>query len=249
MLESKRRAIIFFIIAILLAATSGYLVLKKVQTLNADLGTMVNVYVAGKDVSSRAVITPDDITTEEMPKKYVRDEYIQDPEDFKNKVSVVPLSEGNIITKSILKEASSVTEANNRLISIPKSDPVFFDERLTALDRVDIIVSHEVEGEMKTEVFMKDVKVATITKIDDKFSGVQLEVALEDAPELIHMHHYADRFRVVKANVGKAKRPHNVPATEENDAEAENDAPAEKKLNKRTLKTAKKKSKKRSQKR
>ncbi|WP_217588650.1 flagella basal body P-ring formation protein FlgA [Lentibacillus saliphilus] len=224
MLESKRRAIIFFVIAIILAAISGYLVLNKVKTLNADLGTMVNIYVASKDVSSRAIITPDDVMIEEIPKKYVRDEYITDPEFFMNKVSVVPLSEGDIMTKNILKEASSVTEANNRLISILRSDRVFFDEPLTALDRVDLIVSRNVDGEIVTEVFMEDVKVARIAKNDGDFSGVQLEVTFEEAPELIHMHHYAERFRVVKANVGQDNRPTNIENEQSTEAEATDDA-------------------------
>lgn len=49
MLESKRRAIIFFILSLLLALTAGLLVLKKVQAINDNLGTMVKVYVAKGD--------------------------------------------------------------------------------------------------------------------------------------------------------------------------------------------------------
>ncbi|SFA90915.1 pilus assembly protein CpaB [Lentibacillus halodurans] len=207
MLESKRRAIIFFLLAILLAAVSGFLVLKKVQALNTDLGTMVTIYTADKEIPSRKVVTPDDVTTDEIPQQYLRDEHITDVEELVNKVSVVPLSDGDIITRNILKEASAVTEANNRLVSMLRSEKVSFDEEMIALDRADIIVSHSFEEEPLTEVFMEDIKVARVAHNEEgEFSGVQLEIPYERVSELIHMQNYADSLRVVKANVAEDQR-------------------------------------------
>ncbi|MFC4558660.1 Flp pilus assembly protein CpaB [Virgibacillus kekensis] len=215
MLESKRKAIIFFLIAILLAALSGFLVLKKVQALNSNLGTMIEVVIASNEISSRALITPNDITTEEIPKKYLRDEHITNVEDLMNKVSVVPLSSGDIITKNMLKQASTVTEADNRLVTVIRSERVFFDEKLTPLDRVDFIVSHTFNGEPVTEVFMKDIKVArTTTDNEGKFQGVQLEVSFADVPRLIHMQNYADSLRVIKSNVGQEQETSESPGSE-----------------------------------
>ncbi|WP_156418603.1 Flp pilus assembly protein CpaB [Lentibacillus amyloliquefaciens] len=205
MLESKRRAIIFFLLAVLLAAVSGFLVLQKVQALNSDLGTMVTVYSAEEEIPSRKIITPDEVTTEQIPQQYLRDEHITDVEELMNKVSVVPLSGGDIITANILKDASAVTEANNRLVSVLRSEQVAFDEELTALDRTDIIVSHSFGDEPVTEIFMEDVKVARVASNDEgDFSGVQLEVPYEKVSELIHMQNYADSLRLVKANVAEA---------------------------------------------
>ncbi|SFD94669.1 pilus assembly protein CpaB [Lentibacillus persicus] len=204
MLESKRRAIIFFLLAVLLAAVSGLLILQKVQALNSDLGTMVTVYKAAGEIPSRKIITPDDISTEEIPKQYLRDAHITDVEDLMNKVSIVPLAGGDIITANMLKQASAVTEANNRLVTVLKSEKVVFDQKLTALDRIDIIVSHSFDKEPVTEVFMEDVKVARVAKNNDEaFSGVQLEVPYEKVSELIHMQNYADSLRLVKANVAE----------------------------------------------
>ncbi|RDU34744.1 flp pilus assembly protein CpaB [Neobacillus piezotolerans] len=203
MLESKRRAIIFFVLALLLALIAGFLVLKKVQALNSDLGTMAEVFVAREDISSRTLITPNNVKKEEIPRKYLRSYHVVDVRELQNKVSVVPLSKGDIITKNVLKQASAVVEENNRLITLMSSDRVFFDEPLEALDRVDIIVSHKFDSEEKTEIFMKDVKVARVAKRKNEFQGVQVEVPLEKAPELIHMQNYSDSVRIVKANVGK----------------------------------------------
>src|SRR5699024_9683133 len=145
MLESRRRSVIFFLIAIILAALAGYLVLKKVQTVNEELGEMVDIFVASSEVTSRTILTPNDVETVEIPKKFLREEHITEVDDLMNKVSVVPLSPGELVTTNILKEASDVTEDGKRLVSILSGDNVFFDEQLTALDRVDIIVSHDID--------------------------------------------------------------------------------------------------------
>jgi Flp pilus assembly protein CpaB len=221
MLESKRKAIIFIILSVLLALTAGFLVLKKVQALNTNLGTSVQIYVASKEISSRMLITPENIKTEEIPKKFLKDYHITDAKELVNKVSVVPLSSGDVITRNILKQAASVVEENNRLITLMKSERVFFDEPLEALDRVDIIVSHRFSGKEETSIFMKDVKVARVAKKDDDFQGVQLEVPLEKAPELIHMQNYSDSLRIVKANVGK--KEDQAAAAKEEEAPAKNE--------------------------
>jgi Flp pilus assembly protein CpaB len=201
LLESKRRAIIFFIIAILLAALSGYFVFDKVKDLNQNLGTTVKVYIADRHIYSRAILNQADFTPTEIPSKYVREEYITNLDDLINQVSIVPLEKGQIITRNMLKEATAVTEEDNRLITIMEGGSIVFDEPLTANDRVDIIVSRQENGEIVTEIFMEDVKVARVTAGD--FKGVQLEVPFEDVTELIHMQHYAEVFRVIRANVGQ----------------------------------------------
>ncbi|TFD99382.1 MULTISPECIES: SAF domain-containing protein [Jeotgalibacillus] len=244
MIESKRRALIFFIIAALFAAAAGYFTLQKVRELNSDLGTMVTVYVAGADIAARDVITPDSVAAESIPQKFVTSEHIQNPDELMNKVSVVPLSEGDVISKNMLKEASAVTEENNRLVTLMSSERVFFDEPLEPLDRVDIIVSNRTDEGNQTEIFMKDVKVARVASEEGNFSGVQVEISLDQTPELIHMQNYADSVRIIKANVGLANQevagtsqeaeeapPEEEPAEAEQPAEekAEEKPPAEEK--------------------
>jgi Flp pilus assembly protein CpaB len=222
MLESKRKAIIFIVLSILLAVTAGFLVLKKVQALNTNLGTSVKIFVADKEIASRSLITPDNVKTEEIPKKFLKDYHVTDVDELVNKVSVVPLATGDMITTNILKRASSVVDENNRLITLMQNERVFFDEPLEALDRVDIIVSHRFNNKEETTVFMRDVKVARVAKDKGKdFKGVQLEVSMEKAPELIHMQNYADSLRIIKANVGKQE------ASQEDEAEKAEETKAE----------------------
>ncbi|MBS4175844.1 flagella basal body P-ring formation protein FlgA [Bacillus sp. FJAT-49736] len=214
MLESKRRAMIFLILSLLLAAIAGFLVLKKVQDINANLGTLVKVYVANTNIPSRTLIKPSDVRTDEIPKKYLRDYHITNTEDLVNKVSVVPLSAGDIITKNILKQATAVLNENDRLLTLMQSDKVYFDEPLEAQDRVDIVVSDQFSGKKQTYIFMSDVKVVRVAKEKNSFKGVQLEIPITQVPKLIHYQNYADSIRIVKANVGKEHNSTEAAASE-----------------------------------
>lgn len=205
MLESKRRAIIFLALSFLLAALAGFLFLKKIKDMNAQLGEMVDIYEANVDIPSRALIQPDQLTTRQIPKKYADGSYVVDKMSLKNQVTVVPLSKGDIITKNILKPANMVRDQNNRLITVYASGNIMFDQELEALDRVDIIISTTKAGQPVTEVFMKDVPVAMVAKSDNKFKGVALELPFEDVPKFIHQQHYAELMRILKANVGKGE--------------------------------------------
>lgn len=205
MLESKRRAIIFLALSLLLAALAGFLFLKKIKDMNEQLGEMVDIYVASTDIASRAMIQPDQIKTKQIPKKFADSSYITDKLSLKNQVTVVPLSTGDIITKNIIKPATTVRDENNRLVTVYASGNVVFDQQVDALDRVDVIVSHEVNGKPVTEVFMKDVPVAMVAKTNDQFKGVALEMPFEQVPSFIHQQHYAQVMRILKANVGKGE--------------------------------------------
>ncbi len=207
MLESKRRAIIFITISLLLASVAGYLVLRKVSDLNSDLGGMTKIYVAASDIPSRTLIKPDQVTTREIPNRFVNeDSHVTDVKDFYNSVLVVPLGENDIITKQMIKPVSNIANENNRLVAIPLSDRVNFDQQLESLDRADIIVSHKFADQPVTETFMKDVPVAYPLKEGKKFTGIVVELSAKDVPRIIHMENYADSIRVLKANVGKKEQ-------------------------------------------
>ncbi|SEU05139.1 pilus assembly protein CpaB [Salinibacillus kushneri] len=202
MIESKKRAFIFLFLAFILALIAGYFVYEKVKSLNAELGGMTEVYVAENTISPRQEISKSDVTVMEIPNKFVTDSHITNLEDLDNRVSVVQLEEGDLVTKNMIKPVSVLRDVNNRLVSLPRTERLTFDQKVQALDRVDIIVSREVDGEKVTETFMKDVLVYHAYWEDN--IGIGVVVPAEKAEELIHMQHYADHIRILKANVGRA---------------------------------------------
>ncbi|MYL33825.1 flp pilus assembly protein CpaB [Pontibacillus yanchengensis] len=214
MLESKRRAIIFLVIAFALAAIAGYLVLDKVKSLNSELGGMTEVYIAEGNIPSRSLISESQITVMEIPNKFVTDSHVTDKQELQNKVLVVPLNEGDMITSNMVKPVSNLRNENHRLVALYRSEKIQFDQVIEALDRVDIIVSDERSGEKVTEVFMKDVPVAFAEGDEDSFAGVAVEVNAKQAPKLIHIQNYAEHIRVLKANVGRDGKATNVKVQE-----------------------------------
>lgn len=207
MLESKRRAAIFIILALLLAASAGYLVLEKVKSLNAELGGMTEIYVANGNLPARILITESQITTMEIPNKFVNDSHVTNKEEIVDQVLVVPLKKEELITKNIIKPYSNLRKEENRLVAMYPSEKIMFDQVIEPLDRVDIVTSVPVQGDksginFNTTVFMRDVPVAYAQGDEKNFQGVALEVSMEDAAKLIHMQNYADKIRVLKANAG-----------------------------------------------
>lgn len=207
MLESKRRAIIFISLSLLLALLAGVIFLQKVKALNNQLGDTTSVYVANTEIPSRSLIKPEQVKVIEIPNKFITKSHITNKKELINKVSVIPLTSDDIIMENMLKDVSTLQNQNNRLISMIASEKVRFDQDLNDLDRVDIIVSQKIDGKPKTELFMSDVPVAMVARGDNKvFKGVALEVSIDDAPKLIHMQNYADSVRILKANVGQGEK-------------------------------------------
>lgn len=199
MLEAKRRAAIFLILAFILAAVAGYLILQKVEQLNSELGGMAEIYVALTDVPTGAKLSSHMYQTTEIPKKFLNENsHVTNKSDLENKVTMVALKKGDIITQNMLKGYSNLVNESNRTVAIPYTEKIVFDQELVPLDRVDIIVSHEVDGKKKTEVFMKDVLV---TFADEKdFKGVAVIVPVDEVPNLVHMQNYAEHIRIIKSN-------------------------------------------------
>jgi len=102
----------------------------------------------------------------------------------------------------MLKSHSNLLNENNRLVALIRTDKIIFDQEVTALDRIDIIVSQEVDGEKKTELIMKDVPVAYAQGTGENFAGVAVEVSSSEATKLIHYQNYAEYIRILKANAG-----------------------------------------------
>lgn len=209
MFESKRRALIFMILSFILAVIGGMLFYSKYQDLNADLGKMTKVYVTGKNIASRQTIEASDVSSVEIPNKYVTDAHILSLDQLEDQVSIIPLKEGDLITNNILRPYTELTTKTNRLVEIlSESDNVHFDDEFDYLDRVDIIVSHsldkeEADDEPVTELFMSDVQVQKVFENEEGQSGIAVEVKSENAPRLIHMQNYADYIRVLKAGAGE----------------------------------------------
>lgn len=208
--DARRRAIIFTVIALVLAAFAGILFIQRVGEVEAQLGNFVTVYVAKKDIGSRQPLSAGDFEAKKIPAKYVAQSVVTDLKKIGNYgsidkfVAVAPLKEGDVLTYNLLKPADDYTTGDRRLVQVPSSNRVAFDQALEANDRVDIIVSWNENdipaGEKRTSVFMKDVLVASVLPSSkDKFTGVWLEMSLDEARKFIDAQNFAQSVRILKA--------------------------------------------------
>src|SRR5690606_24328381 len=104
--------------------------LQKVSALNEDLGGMTEIYVAATDIPSRTIIKPEHLETMKIPKGFlVENSHFQtkDSSELVNKVLVVPISKGSLLTKEIINPVSEALDKDNRLVAIPKTGNIIFD--------------------------------------------------------------------------------------------------------------------------
>ncbi|MDR6227073.1 flp pilus assembly protein CpaB [Desmospora profundinema] len=213
MQDAKRRAIIFLILALGLAAIAGFMFMQKVSAVDSRLGNHATVYVAAKDISSREPLSSEHFKEVKVPVQYVQESAVTDlnqiqlgdyPYSIDRLISISPMEEGDLLTRNILKSQSFLTANDKRMVTLAQSDRVKFDGSLEVNDRVDIVVSNRSNGNVKTSVFMRDVPVVAMTG-DGK--GIGLEMTLKEAEKLIHEENFAVSIRVLKApSEGSKKR-------------------------------------------
>ncbi|SMO80541.1 Flp pilus assembly protein CpaB [Melghirimyces algeriensis] len=209
------------VIALLLAGIAGFLFLQKVSVVDSRLGEMTTVYVAKKNISSREPLRPEFFEAKEVPAQFVQESTVTNLEGIQvgehtlpvqQLVSVVPLSEGELLTDSVLKMQSYLTANDKRMVTLSQSDKVHFDGSLETNDRVDLIVSDQKDGGPETTIFMRDVPIVGVAKDENgNVTGVGLEVSLKEAKRLIHKQNFSMSIRVLKApsekkGAGKKKK-------------------------------------------
>lgn len=215
MQEAKRRALLFVVIALILAAIAGVMFLNKLSTVDASLGQMVTIYVAKKDITQRQVLQPEDFEASEVPKQFLPDSVVTDLNRIQlsnNNVlpiqaltAITPLAEGDLLTTNMLKEKSEIRDPNMRIVLVSSGNNVGFDSVFTANDRVDIIVSR---SDKETKRIWQDILVAGVGKEKDgNIRTLALEMTVADAEKFIHDQNFSPAIRILKAPAVKKGTP------------------------------------------
>lgn len=220
MQEAKRKAFIFLFIAFVFALIAGWTFVGYVKTIRAEMGEMSTYYVAKKDIAPRVPLQAEDFEPVEIPARFMPPNLVTDPRSIEGAVTVVSLAKGDALEKNVLKPVTVSTKSpDSRLVRIMATERIQFDSMLEPLDRVDIIVSFREEKKPVTQVFMRDVSVATVYERSlaeaggqaqenaKELTGISVDVTLEEARRLIEMINYADHIRVLKSNAGNTGNP------------------------------------------
>lgn len=207
MQDAKRRAIIFAVVSLVLAMLAGILFMQRVSAVEAQLGNEVTVFVAKSDIQPRQPLKPEQFESVQVPQKFVQQSTVTNLQAIGNQggieeyVTIVPLKQGDVLNSNLLKPAKEMgTNGDKRLVYVPSSDRIVFDQPLDAQDRADIIVSWGgSNGSKRTVIFDTDVLVAATSGDEGKFAGVWLEMSLEEAKRFIDAMNFARSVRILKA--------------------------------------------------
>ncbi|WNQ09863.1 SAF domain-containing protein [Paenibacillus aurantius] len=225
MFESRRRAVIFTSLSILMALTATILFSNYIKSTKQSMGELAQVLVAKTDIVAGRPIDPDSFTTEEVPRKYLLPSVIQTKEELKNKITVVPIPKGQVITTSVLRD-NTVVSGDLRQV-ILRAPMAVFDDSIDVFDKVDIIVSYDdqsgspdsiakqqgvtnagsAQGQDRrvTKVLLKDVTVNNVQKKNEtELSAIGVVLSLENSKSAVWALNYAKEVRVLKSGTSKA---------------------------------------------
>jgi len=206
--ESRKRVFIFTILSIAFAMAAAFLFSNYINQTKKSLGDMVSIYVAEKDIPAGSPITPEFLSTVEMPIKYASDSFIKSAEQYKNKISLVPIPKGEVLTMVMLRESSSNVPSGYRMVEL-RAPLAVFDGQIDNLDRVDLFSSYETEANNDpkqpkdrriTELTLKNVEVIRKTEQDGKLISIGVALKPEQAKRIIWILNYGKELRVVKSN-------------------------------------------------
>ncbi len=210
MFESKKRAFVFMLLAIVLGAVAVILFSTYMQETRASLGEFVTVQVAAEDIPAGTVIQPSLLTDQVVPRKYILDSLITSPQQLENKISVVPITKGSVITTSVLRNNTFV-KGDYRQVML-RAPMAVFDEQIDAYDKVDILYSYDSnandskgnKGDKRvTDVLLKNVTVNSVQKTGNDITAIGVLVKLSDSKSVIWALNYAKEVRLLKSGSSK----------------------------------------------
>jgi Flp pilus assembly protein CpaB len=204
MVDAKRKALIFLVVAFILAVVTAGVVLNEIRKAQQSLTETTKVAALENDMKSNEAITSSGIKWVEIPKNAAVSNFIQSEGDLKNQVVLTDMKEGDILTKNVLRSKIDIAKGY-RVVWLNPTENVLIDENVTEGDRVDIVVSMEEKNVMTTKRALKGIHVVEVdddVEIDKNktASVIKVSLSIEDAEKLIHYQNTAQQIRILRVN-------------------------------------------------
>jgi Flp pilus assembly protein CpaB len=204
MVDAKRKALIFLVVAFILAVVTAGVVLNEIRKAQQNLTETTKVAALEGNIKSNEAITSSKIKWVEIPKNAAVSNFIQSEGDLKNQVVLTDMKDGDILTKNVLRSKIDISKGH-RVVLLNPTENVLIDENVTEGDRVDIVVSMEEKNVMTTKRALKGIHVV---EVDDDVeieknkttSVIKVSLSIEDAEKLIHYQNTAQQIRILRVN-------------------------------------------------
>lgn len=198
MFDSKRRILIFLILSIAFGVSAVFLFLNYIKKTEETLGEHISIYAAKTDIPAGTPIALDMLTTVSLPKKYVVPTFAQVESDIKNKISLVPITSGEVLSTAMLRSASNVP-SKKRLVQL-RAPMAVFDDEFEVLDKVDLIGTYEAQGERVTEVIATEIEVLRVYRTGESVLSLGVALSQEETEQIIWLLNFGKELRVLKSN-------------------------------------------------
>jgi len=209
MFDTRRRAFFFLLFSIALGLAAVIIFSSYMDEQETNLGELVTIQIASKEIPAGVLITSDMLGTSEIPRKYLSSSYVQTVKELDGKISMVPIPKGGVITQPMLRSNNLISGEYRQVIL--RTPLTVFDDRIDVLDQVDLVASYENKDEESgggddsrtTKVLLRDVSVNSVSKRDDEIIAIGVALPIDMATEVIWMLNYGKELRVLKS--GNAK--------------------------------------------
>jgi len=208
MFDTRRRAFFFLLFSIALGLAAVIIFSSYMDEQETNLGELVSIQIASKEIPAGMLITPDMLDTTDIPRKYLSSSYVLSESELSGKVSMVPIPKGGVITQPMLRSNNLISGEYRQVIL--RAPLAVFDDRIDVLDQVDLIASYEnkdgtkgEEDSRTTKLLLRDVSVNSVSKRDDEIISIGVALPIDMATEVIWMLNYGKELRVLKS--GNAK--------------------------------------------
>jgi len=198
MLDARRKAIIFFVLALVMATIASAIVVNEWNKVRSAWGETVRVAIAAADIQPYTAITQEMIEWQSLPKQFVTAGFITESQKqvLKDSIALVEIHKGDFLTPNVIRARANVSPGE-RIVWLNISDNLFLDQIVAPGDRVDLIVTHQEGGNLVTERLFSDVLVIQRETDDKGKMVVKVVLPLSDAERLIYYQNTAKQIRVL----------------------------------------------------
>lgn len=162
--KERRKGWMMTLIAAVIATLAGTMFFIYLNQLEAEIGLKQSVVVAAKAIPARALITPDMLTTVEIPIKYLPPSYLLNPADLLdgNTTALINIAPGEYIQQNMVSHNAGL-EPGRRAVSIAVDSVTSVGNSVRQGNFVDIVVSYiDKDRNYRTEVLLQNVKVLAV---------------------------------------------------------------------------------------
>jgi pilus assembly protein CpaB len=221
----------------ILATIAGLAFFLYLGQLEAEIGVKQPVVVAAKAIPARALITPDMLTTVDLPVKYMAPSYFLSIADLTDgtTTALINIAPGEYVQQNMVSKNAGL-EPGRRAVAIAVDSVTSVGNSVRQGNYVDVIVSYvDLKGRRRTEVLLQNVKVLAVDTLLPAQGGTggqtylpagvngevklapttvaTLELTPEDALKITHAANYATELRLMIRRLDDQAAP-NVPPAE-----------------------------------